>query len=316
MSLISWNCRGLGNPRTVRDLSQMVKEKKPSFLFLMETISKKERMEILRVKFGYEGLFVVEPVGRSGGLALFWRVAEELEIQNYSRRHINDIVKLPDEESPWKLTGFYGHPDPSKRWESWALLAHLKNFAPIPWLCVGDFNEITHQSEELGASRRREGQMEAFRTALEECHLGDLGFTGPRFTWSNKRHDDMYTQERLDRVVGNNGWCDLHKSAGVEVLAARASDHNPILVSFTTTQPRRVRGRRTFKFEASWIPDIEYMDIIKNAWEGEEVGGGAMLKVSRKLELCQSRLKWWSREKFGRSEDLVKEKKKKKLKRR
>ena len=76
--------------------------------------------------------------------------------------------------------------------------------------------------------------MEAFQTALEECHLGDLGFTGPRFTWSNKRQDDMYTQERLDRVVGNNGWCELHKSAEVEVLAARASDHNSILVSFTT----------------------------------------------------------------------------------
>jgi exonuclease III len=66
MSLISWNCRGLGNPRTVRDLSQMVKEKQPNFLFLIETISSKKRMESLRVKFGYQGLFVVEPVGRSG----------------------------------------------------------------------------------------------------------------------------------------------------------------------------------------------------------------------------------------------------------
>ena len=114
MSLISWNCRGLENPRTIQNLSQIVKEKKPNFLFLMETISKKERMERFRVKFGYEGLFVVEPVGQSGGLALFWRVAEELEIQNYSQIHINAIVKLLDEESPWKLTKFYGQPDPSK----------------------------------------------------------------------------------------------------------------------------------------------------------------------------------------------------------
>ena len=93
----------------------MVKEKKPNFLFIMETISKKEHMERLRVTFGYEGLFMVEPVGRSRCLALFWRVAEELKIQNYSRRHINAIVKLPDKELPWKLTGFYGHPDPSKQ---------------------------------------------------------------------------------------------------------------------------------------------------------------------------------------------------------
>lgn len=30
-------------------------------------------MEWIRRKIGFEGLFVVEPEGRSGGLALFWR---------------------------------------------------------------------------------------------------------------------------------------------------------------------------------------------------------------------------------------------------
>jgi hypothetical protein len=129
----------------------MVQEKKPNFLFLIETISSKMHMERLRVRFGFQGLFVVEPVGRSGGLALFWRVAEELEIQNYSRRHINAIVKTADNDVPWKFTGFYGHPNPFKRGESWSLLSLLKSFAPLPWLCVGDFNEITHQDEKRGA---------------------------------------------------------------------------------------------------------------------------------------------------------------------
>jgi hypothetical protein len=89
-----------------------VKEKRPDFLFLIETISSKQCMEWLRVRLGFQGLFVVEPVERSGGLALFWRVAEELEIQNYSRRHINAIVKSAENDMSWKLTGFYGHPDP------------------------------------------------------------------------------------------------------------------------------------------------------------------------------------------------------------
>jgi hypothetical protein len=71
MSLLSWNCRGLGNPPTVRDLGQMVQEKKPNFLFLIETISSKKCMERLCVKFAFQSLFVVEHVRRSGGLALF-----------------------------------------------------------------------------------------------------------------------------------------------------------------------------------------------------------------------------------------------------
>ena len=78
MSLINWNCRRLGNPWTIHDLSQMVKEKKPSFLFLIETISSKKLIEGLRVQLGFEGLFVVEPVGRSGGLALSWKTVDEL----------------------------------------------------------------------------------------------------------------------------------------------------------------------------------------------------------------------------------------------
>ena len=121
----------------------MVREKKPSFLFLMETLSKHKRLEPIRIKLGFVGLFVVDPVGRCKGLALLWKEVEELEIQNYSRRHINAIVKLEEDTHPWKLIGFYGHPNTAKRSESWALLKHLKEFSPIPWLCIGDFNKIT-----------------------------------------------------------------------------------------------------------------------------------------------------------------------------
>jgi endonuclease/exonuclease/phosphatase (EEP) superfamily protein YafD len=142
--------------------------------------------------------------------------------------------------------------------ESWSLLSLLKNFALIPWLCVGDFNEITHQVKKLGACHRRESQMEDFRNALDNCHLGDMGFTGPRFTWSNKRHERTYTQERLDQAMANSGWYDMYKSAGVEVMVARASDHHPLLVSFNTHHSRRIRGRRCFKFEASWVLNKEY----------------------------------------------------------
>jgi ribonuclease HI len=286
----------------------MVQEKKPNFLFLIETISSKMHMERLRVRFGFQGLFVVEPVGRSGGLALFWRVAEELEIQNYSRRHINAIVKTADNDVPWKFTGFYGHPNPSKRGESWSLLSLLKSFAPLPWLCVGDFNEITHQDEKRGACRRRERQMEDFRNVLDDCYLGDMGFTGPRFTWSNNRHDGTYTQERLDRALANSGWCDMYKSAGVEVMAARASDHHPLFVSFNTHQSRRLRGRRCFKFEASWVPDEDYGQIIQEAWESEVDGVEAMQRVRGKLERCKSKLQRWNRVKFGRNECLIKDK--------
>ena len=108
MNLLSWNCRGLGNPAAVCDLCQLTKAKKPTFLFLMETKYRKQKMEYLRVKMGFDCMFVVDPIGRSGGLALYWNDVDSLEIQNFSRRHINTIVKNETSGCSWKLTGFCG----------------------------------------------------------------------------------------------------------------------------------------------------------------------------------------------------------------
>ena len=115
MNLLSWNCRVLGNPGAVRDICQLTKEKKPNILFLMETKCRRQKMEHIRVKMGFDYMFVVDPIGRSGGLALCWNDAAILEIQNFSRRHITAIVTTRDAGCSWKLTGFYGHPDWSRR---------------------------------------------------------------------------------------------------------------------------------------------------------------------------------------------------------
>ena len=78
------------------------------------------------MKLGFNGLFVVVPVGLSRSLALLWQGAQDLEIQNYTQRHINALVKHGDSGDFWKLTCFYGHLVIAKRYESWELLEHLK----------------------------------------------------------------------------------------------------------------------------------------------------------------------------------------------
>ena len=37
MSTMAWNCRGLGNRRTVRAFEKVMSSEDPSFIFLMET---------------------------------------------------------------------------------------------------------------------------------------------------------------------------------------------------------------------------------------------------------------------------------------
>lgn len=58
----------------------------------------------------------------------------------------------------------------------------MAGYNPDPWLVIGDFNEIVSQEEKFGAVLTREGQMEAFREAFEDCSLCDLGYRGSWFT--------------------------------------------------------------------------------------------------------------------------------------
>ena len=70
----------------------MVEEKKPSVVFLMETRLRTAKMEIIRGKLGFFSMLVVDLVGKNGGLALLWKEEVEVEVQNFSMRHINALV--------------------------------------------------------------------------------------------------------------------------------------------------------------------------------------------------------------------------------
>jgi phosphopantetheine adenylyltransferase len=57
-----------------------VRDKKPSLVFLMETKQLSRKVESIRIKLGFDNLFVVDCVGRSGGLALFWKSDTPVQI--------------------------------------------------------------------------------------------------------------------------------------------------------------------------------------------------------------------------------------------
>ena len=150
MSTLSWNCRGLGLPRTVQVLSELVKHKKPSFIFLMETLSCRAPLENLKNKLGYEGLFVVDRVGQSGGLTLFWQSQFKVKLLKYGRTFI-DVEVLSSEMGVWRVTCYYGYLESSRRCDSWNLLRRLASFSTLPWVCLGDFNDLLDSSKKNGS---------------------------------------------------------------------------------------------------------------------------------------------------------------------
>jgi len=84
----------------------------------MKTKLMRNKMEVIRIKLGFDGMFVFDCHGHSGGLSLLWKLDDQVLIQNYSRGHVNGVVNEGNANKAWKLTGFYGNPDTARRSES------------------------------------------------------------------------------------------------------------------------------------------------------------------------------------------------------
>ena len=118
MSIIVWNCRGLGNLRTVTELEVVIRAKDPSVLFLAETWADEARLQQIKRNIEFDNLFFVERNNRGRGLALFWRNFVDLSVDSFSPNHIDSIINK-GKEDVWRFTGFYGEPVTHKRMESW-----------------------------------------------------------------------------------------------------------------------------------------------------------------------------------------------------
>ena len=89
-----------------------------------------------------------------------------LDVLTSSDNHIDGVMDQGMDDA-WRFTGFYGDPETASRENSWNLLRDLSQRLALPWVCVGDFNEILRLEEKQGWLDRPERQMQGFRDALD-----------------------------------------------------------------------------------------------------------------------------------------------------
>ena len=82
MSCLAWNCHGLGNLRTRRELVEIIRTKDPAVVFLVEALTDDARIEVVQRSIGFDHRWVIPRVGRGGGLVLYWKDSINLTVED------------------------------------------------------------------------------------------------------------------------------------------------------------------------------------------------------------------------------------------
>ncbi|XP_025617033.1 uncharacterized protein [Arachis hypogaea] len=282
-----WNCRGASAksfPYLIRDLRR---EFDANFLLLFETHLSGDRGKEVRNKLGFDGCFVEEANGHSGGIWALWVSSIwKVDIFGHNRQFIHLLVSSKT-STTWLLTAIYGSPQKVNRKLLWNNLRNLAENINAPWCLIGDFNVTLHDHERRGGAIRNDsGAYSDFQNCVFDCGLIDLGFVGWPFTW--KRGNLVI---RLDRALGNLDWQIQFPEACIKHLPMLKSDHAPLCLQLSQNSMGN-RRKRPFHFLASWLHHPEFDGMVRNCWKFES-------SWSNSIHNFQRALKDWNNSVFG-----------------
>ena len=114
-------------------------------------------------------MFTVDPVGRSGGLALFYNNESQTQVL-YSSNRMIDVEAMAHGKTVY-LTFVYGDLVPKLREQVWERLTRYGLARSEPWFIIGDLNEITRNHENDGGSLRSADSFVPFNNMIRNTGL-------------------------------------------------------------------------------------------------------------------------------------------------
>lgn len=149
MKILSWNCRGMSNPREIPNLRALAQKYHPDIPFLSETLANSQKLERVRVSLKFESCLSVVVVGKSGRIIVLWNNSKKCSVMIFHRNYVNLIVH-DDEKGDWRLTCYYGYPGRQKRRQAWNMIRELHSMSTLPWCIIGDSNDWLSHADKRG----------------------------------------------------------------------------------------------------------------------------------------------------------------------
>ncbi|XP_073046253.1 uncharacterized protein [Primulina eburnea] len=153
----------------------------------------------------------------------------------------------------------YGFNTIVQRRDLWDDLKSFGTLCNLPWIVMGDFNNVLSQHEKKGGLQVKNYETKDFVDCVASLDLLDLQHTGCYFTWSSPS-----VCSKLDRVLVNQAWHSSNFHGLVEFVAPSCiSDHALALVSVCE---QRKQQSKPFKFFNMWTLHNDFQKLIRDRW--------------------------------------------------
>ncbi|XP_019224556.1 PREDICTED: uncharacterized protein LOC109206213 [Nicotiana attenuata] len=161
---------------------------------------------------------------------VFWDQESSGTVLDHDEQQMTIELKHVEANDPFQVTIIHAKCKPSMRIPIWKTLRLKSTSCSVPWCVIGEFNVIASFEEKFGGLPYQMKRSIDFLGMIEDCGLVDLGFYGPRYTWSNVRGPYLIVWKRLDRGMVNDNWLRTFPATTITHLAAAGSDHSLLLV--------------------------------------------------------------------------------------
>ncbi|XP_012846985.1 PREDICTED: uncharacterized protein LOC105966965 [Erythranthe guttata] len=295
MSVLIWNIRGAGNPKSLLYLLKIITQRKPQIVAILEPKQQVNKITKIAQQIGYKNYTHGNPLNPY--IWVFWRDEVNWQTLEIHPQCLTTEVVIPNIFSG-KLTFVYAKCNRQERLPLWDYLSHHSSDCHEPWVIGGDFNVIKTLDEKQGGSNAHMTGMQDFNDFLVDARLTDAGFVGNIFTWSNNQRGQNRIWQRLDRIL-LNAEAFTAISARVDHLPRLESDHCPLLLNFGQLQTKPSR----FYFQKMWTEHHNYQEFVASIWQQIIHGGRA--NFESELANLRKALRKWNWEVFGKLEDNI-----------
>uniref|UniRef100_A0A2N9IZP5 C2H2-type domain-containing protein n=1 Tax=Fagus sylvatica TaxID=28930 RepID=A0A2N9IZP5_FAGSY len=318
VNILTWNCRGVLNPCFRKALLDTLHINNPEILILTETRLGGDRAAELARSFPFDGFLCTNTIGFAGGIWILWKT-EAVEVGHLcsTEQEIHASIKVRGSNSLWLISAIYGSPRRSERRILWENLKIIAGLNKLPWVMLGDFNDILLCEEKWGDAndvKKSLWSLKAFKApgpdGLHPGFFQKCWNVGPQLVTQWLKRLDKYSLLDKDSLMPeylNRTLISLiPKCLGPETLSqfrpiSLCNTVYKIVTKIIVSRLRPIRqGNLVSPFQAAFVPGRRGLDNVVIAQElihsihrkKGRLGRLGQLILKLDLEKAYDRLEW------------------------